>query len=101
MQELEHQDITAALQKDVGGFYDVGAAFWQSTDILGFAGNPQIFSRLEEADPDVEGNRAKAKAMASQITERLQEEKYMQDQVVNGLLGTSSGKNTLMDVKEE
>jgi hypothetical protein len=88
---LEHGDLLATVQEDVGDPEDEQALFWRSTDILGFSDYHKLFTKLEELEASPEDN-GSAHQKAQAIADALQGEEYMKDQVENGLLKPNFAK---------
>jgi len=90
---LEHTDLLATVQNDVGDPEDEEALFWRSTDIHGFSDYHQLFTQLES--PEGDATEAKeAQLKAQEIREALMDEEYIKDQVTNGEIKPSFRKSS-------
>jgi superfamily II DNA or RNA helicase len=84
---LEHEDLLRVVAADVGGTEDPQAlAFWQSSDVLGFSDYEKLFMYLEQAQrQEQDGDEAGAAGdKARALVEKLRNEEYMSNQVVDG-----------------
>jgi len=78
---LEHEDLLNVVAADIGSTDDQDAnAFWQSSDVLGFSDYSRLFMYLEQVQKSEEEAGGKAKEMI----EKLRNEEYKTDQVVEG-----------------
>jgi len=89
---LEHSDLLATVQNDVGDPEDETSLFWRSTDIHGFSDYNQLFGKLEQPG-GVDAEAEEAQRKAQQIREALQDEEYIKDQVTNGEIKASFRKS--------
>eukprot|EP00929_Paragymnodinium_shiwhaense_P072878 TRINITY_DN369_c0_g3_i1.p1 TRINITY_DN369_c0_g3~~TRINITY_DN369_c0_g3_i1.p1 ORF type:complete len:967 (+),score=347.31 TRINITY_DN369_c0_g3_i1:99-2999(+) len=81
---LEHEDLLQLVASDVGGTDDAQAlAFWQSSDVLGFSDYDKLFMYLEQAQKSDDAA-VDVQEQARALTEKLRNEKYAKDQVVDG-----------------
>eukprot|EP00927_Polykrikos_kofoidii_P064604 TRINITY_DN5999_c0_g1_i2.p1 TRINITY_DN5999_c0_g1~~TRINITY_DN5999_c0_g1_i2.p1 ORF type:complete len:1235 (+),score=293.63 TRINITY_DN5999_c0_g1_i2:388-3705(+) len=82
---LEHEELLRVVANDVGGTDDPAALpFWQSSDVLGFSDYEKLFMYLEQVQNSDGGASEDVEEKARQIAQKLSNEEYIPDQVVEG-----------------
>eukprot|EP00746_Dinoflagellata_sp_MGD_P135376 gnl/MRDRNA2_/MRDRNA2_69383_c0_seq1.p1 gnl/MRDRNA2_/MRDRNA2_69383_c0~~gnl/MRDRNA2_/MRDRNA2_69383_c0_seq1.p1 ORF type:complete len:1991 (+),score=451.62 gnl/MRDRNA2_/MRDRNA2_69383_c0_seq1:2-5974(+) len=100
MAELEHPDLLAAVQSDVGSWDDETTRFWQSKDVLGLSDYSRMFTSLEASATQDDSLETKAHDMAQSIIEKLKEEEYIKDQVIKKPLKKSKPSAVVEPVED-
>lgn len=89
VEALEHEGLLEIVAHDIGSTDDPDAMpFWQSSDVLGFSDYQRLFMYLEQAQ---KGDAASSDK-ASQMVEKLTNEEYRKDQIVDNKYRASAFK---------
>lgn len=96
----EHAELLQVLIDDIGSSDDPAAlSFWDSSDLLGISDYQRLFMFLEQK----QGLEEKAEQKAKVLSQKLQEEEYVKDQVLEGRLRVrdTGHKNVPHDAKDD
>jgi hypothetical protein len=93
VEALEHEGLLGIVANDIGSTDDPDAIpFWQSSDVLGFSDCQRLFMFLEQAQKAEE---EQAEQKAKEYAEKLRNEEYKKDQVVEGKWRSAALKENL------